>query len=163
MATPDHVAWLNTLTGGDSITAVARKIGMNRSTLYRRLTKEAHLTAEDVIAIARAYRQNPLIALTATGYLTGTEIATAGMGPAEIAGALAAATNQQILQEIMRRVDPEAHRLFGSDDDEPTTGGDAHGAVIPLHPPEWLPPEGAVADEAPDEPGPGEDGYHDGP
>lgn len=61
-----------------------------------------------VIALCRGYNRSPVTGLIETGYLQEWEAENVG-----IPFALHNASNQQILDEIMRRSDPEALYLFG--------------------------------------------------
>ncbi|MDO5099326.1 MAG: hypothetical protein Q4D85_11325 [Corynebacterium sp.] len=65
-----------------------------------------------VIALCRGYGKSPVTGLIETGYLNEWE--TEGVG---IPYALQKATNQQILDEILKRSDPEARLLFTNDAD----------------------------------------------
>lgn len=99
--------WLNELIGSDSQRRASAKIGMAESTLSRQLSR-GHLSPEMVIALCRAYDRSPVTGLIETGYLQQWE--TEGVA---IPYALQNASNKQLLDEILRRSDPEALYLFG--------------------------------------------------
>ena len=112
-----------------------------------------------VIALCRAYDRSPVQGLIETGYINEYEVEGV-----DLAIALHDATNEQLLNEILRRSDPEARYLFGADgDSEVIDIDDASGAaVFDIHPPhvEGLP---YAADDSDTEPEEGDDDYHDGP
>ncbi|MFT3661962.1 MAG: hypothetical protein QM809_11330 [Gordonia sp. (in: high G+C Gram-positive bacteria)] len=103
--------WLDALTGGDSLRTVATNTGVSHSTISRQLAK-SKLDPELVIALARAYRHNEVDALVETGYVDSASVELAG-----IPVALGYATNAQILDEIRKRTDPEAARMFRDEGD----------------------------------------------
>lgn len=103
----DFNQWLLELIGEDTQRTASTKAGMSESTLSRQLSRGA-LRPEMVIALCRGYGRSPVTGLIETGYLHEWE--AEGVG---IPYALQEATNQQLLDEIMRRSDPEALYLFG--------------------------------------------------
>ncbi|CAB0638144.1 hypothetical protein [Corynebacterium diphtheriae] len=103
----DFNAWLSGLIGDDSQRTASTKAGMAESTLSRQLSRGA-LRPEMVIALCRGYDRSPVTGLIETGYLQEWETEDVG-----IPYALQKATNKQILDEILRRSDPEATYLFG--------------------------------------------------
>ena len=102
--------WLNDLKGADSMRAASQKSGYAQTTLQRQVDK-GQLSPEMVIALCRGYDRSPVTGLIETGYLRKWE--TEGVS---IPYALEQATNQQLLDEILRRSDPEARELFGADE-----------------------------------------------
>lgn len=111
-----HGEWLDQLPGNPSISAAARAAGIQKTTLIRQLDR-GEISAENVVALARAHNANEIDALIETGYVDPEALAGAG-----IPQALAQATNRQILDEITQRMDPEAVRMFkGADDAEVIT------------------------------------------
>ena len=102
-------AWLEELVNPDSLRTAATKADIPVSTLSRQQDK---LPAEMVIALCRAYDRSPVQGLIETGYINDYEV----QGP-DVAIALSKATNQQLLDEIMKRSDPQARYLFGGDED----------------------------------------------
>ena len=108
-------------------------------------------TAEVVIAIARGYGESPVKALVTTGYITAKE--AIGINETSAAQLL---TDRQLIQELARRV--------SSKDD---IWKESFNSVVQQNTPSpdngWQYEEMAAADDSPDEPMPGDDGYHDGP
>ena len=152
----DFETWMNDLTGGATRRAIATKIGYAQSTITRQLDRGS-LRPEMVIALCRAYGRLPSQGLIETGYLRPWEVEGAG-----IPHALDKATNQQLLDAILRRSDPEATYLFGMGDDQ--INPDAAVLDLPQRPDttpairpvmdDDLP---YVADSSPDEPEEGTD------
>lgn len=110
--------WLTELIGDDTRRTASKKAGMAESTLSRQLSR-GHLSPEMVIALCRAYSRSPVQGLIETEYLHPWEVE----GP-DVAIALRRATNQAILDEVMRRSDPEARHLFGNDGTDNVVGLD---------------------------------------
>ena len=104
-------SWLTDLIGNDTRRVASSKAGMAESTLSRQLSRGS-LSPEMVIALCRAYDRSPVQGLIETGYINDYEVE----GP-DVAIALEKATNQQLLDEIMKRSDPQARYLFGGDED----------------------------------------------
>ncbi|VEH79479.1 DNA-binding protein [Corynebacterium kutscheri] len=144
--------WLDALLAGETRAIAARKAGYAQSTITRQLSR-GHLRPEMVIALCRAYDRSPVTGLIETGYLYDYE--TEGVA---IPYALQEATNQQILDEIMRRSDPEARELFGDPTGE-AIDYETHDDLAkrrhttPEEPPHVypFPYDEAVADTSPDE------------
>lgn len=136
--------WLTDLIGDDTRRTASTKAGMAESTLSRQLSR-GKLSPEMVIALCRAYNRSPVTGLIETGYIYPHEIEGPG-----VAAALDRATNQELLDAVMRRSDPEARYLFGGDDD--TIGLAEDATVFDLPPANVTPvPYDAVADSSPDE------------
>lgn len=102
----DFKAWIEGLPGSPLVTQAAEKAGIDRSTISRQL-KRGLVSAENVIALARAYGAPAGQALIDTGYLTARDLEGVG-----VVAALGRASNQQLLEEIMQRIDPSAVRIF---------------------------------------------------
>lgn len=105
--TTNFTAWLKDLAGDDTQKVISQKSGINESTLSRQLSRGT-FRPEMVIALCRGYNRSPVTGLIETGYLREWE--AEGVG---IPFALHNASNQQLLDEIMRRSDPDALYLFG--------------------------------------------------
>lgn len=90
--------WLDQVIGTDSNRAAAEKAGIEQSSLLNR-RKRGGITAEDVIAIARAYSQPVVEALVATGFLTSDEAFDSNMR-----STLAEASDANLANEILRRL-----------------------------------------------------------
>ncbi|WP_298075962.1 hypothetical protein [uncultured Corynebacterium sp.] len=136
---------------------------MAESTLSRQLSRGS-LRPEMVIALCRGYNRSPVTGLIQTGYLNEWE--TDGVG---IPFALRKASNQQLLDEIIRRSDPEALYLFGDPTgeaidyenvDAPVTNLDAHRSNTQSAPADTH--LDYVAKRGTPEPEEGDDDYGDG-
>lgn len=103
----DFRAWITALITPDTLRTASEKIGLSHSTVTRQLSRET-LTPTTVIALCRAYGRSPVDGLVQTGYLHAAE--TEGVG---ISAALDIATNHQLLDEVLRRSDPDSRYLFG--------------------------------------------------
>lgn len=127
----DFETWLTELIGEDTRRTASSKAGMAESTLSRQLSR-GRLSPEMVIALCRAYDRSPVAGLIETGYINDYEL----HGP-DVEVALREATNEQLLNEIMRRSDPQARYLFGNEGDDDVIGlaphltpvSDAHGSL----------------------------------
>lgn len=158
MNSNEHETWLQDLIGGDSMRTAAQRTDYAQTTISRQLSR-GHLSPEMVIALCRAYDRSPVTGLIETGYINDYEVEGV-----DLAIALHDATNEQLLNEIMRRSDPEARYLFGADSDPKVVDLDdaSDAAVFDIRPPhvEGLP---YAADDSDTEPEEGDDDYHDGP
>lgn len=158
MNSNEHETWLQDLIGGDSMRTAAQRTDYAQTTISRQLSR-GHLSPEMVIALCRAYDRSPVTGLIETGYINDYEVEGV-----DLAIALHDATNEQLLNEIMRRSDPEARYLFGADSDPKVVDLDdaSDAAVFDIRPPhvEGLP---YAADDSETEPEEGDDDYHDGP
>lgn len=158
MNSNEHETWLQDLIGGDSMRTAAQRTDYAQTTISRQLSR-GHLSPEMVIALCRAYDRSPVTGLIETGYINDYEVEGV-----DLAIALHDATNEQLLNEIMRRSDPEARYLFGADGDPKVVDLDdaSDAAVFDIRPPhvEGLP---YAADDSDTEPEEGDDDYHDGP
>lgn len=97
----------------------AKKAGFNQSA-FTRWKNGAKADPEFVVKFARAFHLNVLEALVEAEFITENE---ANLTEVTVGGpALADATNGQLLDEIMRRSDPQARHLFSNEDDEDTIG-----------------------------------------
>lgn len=103
--------WLDDLIGSESRANAAKRAGYAQSTISRQLSRK-YLRPETVIALCRAFNRSPVQGLIETEYINDYEV----QGP-DVAIALSKATNQQLLDEIMKRSDPQARYLFGGDED----------------------------------------------
>ena len=91
--------WYEKTVRDSSVNAVAAKAGLVQSTLSRQVRAEA-LTAETVVAIARAYGADVLDALVACGLITRDEIRAHG-----VKAALEDALEIELAAEVMRRAE----------------------------------------------------------
>ena len=108
--------WLTDLIGEDTRATASKKADYAQSTISRQLSR-GYLRPETVIALCRAYDRSPVSGLIETEYINDYEL----HGP-DVEVALHEATNEQLLDEIMRRSDPQARYLFGNEGDEDTVG-----------------------------------------
>lgn len=138
-----HETWLAELIGTDSMRTASQKTEYAQTTISRQLSR-GHLSPEMIIALCRAYDRSPVTGLIETGYINDYEL----HGP-DVEVALHEATNEQLLDEIMRRSDPQARYLFGNEGDEDTVGLAPH--LTPVSDVDDSMPEGAVAYSGPDE------------
>lgn len=139
----DFETWLTELIGEDTRRTASSKAGMAESTLSRQLSR-GRLSPEMVIALCRAYDRSPVAGLIETGYINDYEL----HGP-DVEVALREATNEQLLDEIMRRSDPQARYLFGNEGDDDVIGLAPH--LTPVSDASDSMPLGAVAYSGPDE------------
>ncbi|WP_040422121.1 hypothetical protein [Corynebacterium lipophiloflavum] len=112
----DFNDWLSSLPGSPTPTIAANKAGLTNTTLIRHATK-GQTTADNVIAIARAYGVRPVDALIATGHLEPEEAASERMA---IRMALRSASIAEKWDSIAEDIDgmhvvvghfPRAHEL----------------------------------------------------
>lgn len=154
----NHEEWIKGIREGLTPTVAAQKAGLAHTTVLRQLSR-GKLSADNVIAIAHAFNLKAGDALVQTGHIAPSDIEGAG-----IEHSLGLATNQQLLNEINKRVDPDSVRLFHGDGEvtpqikssDLDTRREAKAAT-----PAWQ--ERYVADSSPEELFPGDDGYGEGP
>ena len=135
--------WLSALPGSPTVSQAADHSHVSKATLLRH-AKTGKTTAEFVVTISRAYRVNEVESLVRLGFITAE--AVDGYG---IEAALSSATNEELLEEILRRSDPQARYLFGNEGDEDTIGLAPH--LTPVSDPSDSMPLSAVAYSGPDE------------
>lgn len=95
---PTYLAALST-----NQSEIARAAGVATATVSRWTSRSTQPLAPQVIAVARAYNQSPVVALVAAGYLTREEVErevtlTPGMSLAEF-------SELEIAQELVRRIE----------------------------------------------------------
>lgn len=91
-------AYLDRATGGKSLRSIAAEVGMEQSTLSRQLSGEVKV--QTVVEICRAFKLPMVEAFVAAGFITQDEA-----GSMEVESALRAATDRQLIMELLRRVD----------------------------------------------------------
>lgn len=124
----------------------AKQAGFNQSA-FTRWKNGAKADPDFVVKFARAFHLNVLEALVEAEFITEKE---AQLHEVKVGGVtLTDATNEQLLDEIMRRSDPQARYLFGNEGDEETIGIAPH--LTPVSAPDDSMPLGAVAYSGPDE------------
>ncbi|QBZ30797.1 XRE family transcriptional regulator [Corynebacterium diphtheriae subsp. lausannense] len=149
--------WWDYITGiiGDSTySQAATKAGFDKSA-FTRWKKGARADPDFVVKIARAYDANVLEALVAAGFITEAE---AKLQEIKVGGiTLNDASNQQLLDEIMHRLTPEANRLSGDPTGENIDYQQRDDLAKRRHTTPETPPHvqdypyDAVADSSPDE------------
>lgn len=92
-------AWYSGTVGKDSINAVAARAGIPQASLNRQVGAWS-ISAENVVAIARAYGVSVLDGLVAQGLITATDILNT-----RALDALQDATDNQLVDEIARRLE----------------------------------------------------------
>lgn len=90
--------WLRTIAHGDSDRQIATKAGIPTATFSRQLTGDA-VSAENAVAIARAYKASPVRALVSLGLLEAADVDVPG-----IKEALREASDKQLVDEVMERL-----------------------------------------------------------
>lgn len=107
----EHKEWFEALTKNASGRAAADLADIAPATMNRQLARNT-LSAETVIALARAYGRSPVRALLETGYLFPEE---AGMpSPEELLQSL---SDQQVIADVARRIDSEPAHWSGTFDE----------------------------------------------
>lgn len=143
--------WLSTLPGSPTPTTAATRSALTASTLIRHAEK-GRSTADNVIAIARAFGVSPVDALVDNGFLRPDEIDTAKVSARQ---ALSDLGIEEALRIVVDRVNSSG--LFENDfsvDD----GIDVFNPELTFQ----RPPELYVADRRKPEPVEGDDEYGDG-
>lgn len=107
-------AFMAKATGVESVRAWARKAGVEPTTLLRQMAR-GEIKPQTLVAICRAYGIPFLRAFVAAGYITQGEADNAG-----VHGALEDATDRQLVEEMLRRVErreagPEITEPVGDD------------------------------------------------
>ena len=69
----DTVKWFRRITGGDSVNAAAKAAGINQPTLARQINAGT-ISAENIVAVARAYKADPIEGLIISGLVTEEEV-----------------------------------------------------------------------------------------
>lgn len=95
----ESMKWIDTVRGADSIREVARKSGIPQPTLARQVNA-GQLTFESTRDISRAYGRSVLADLVSVRHLTHEDVGIDG-----IDRALAAASDEQLVSEVARRLD----------------------------------------------------------
>lgn len=94
----EHTTWLSRITNGDSAREIARRAGLNAKTLTNQMNAGT-LKPEVIIEVAQAYNESPVYALVDLGYISAKWVADPG-----VATALARATDAQLTDELLRRL-----------------------------------------------------------
>ena len=104
----EHKDWFANLTQNASGRAAAELADIAPATMNRQLARNT-LSAETVIALARAYGRSPVRALLETGYLLPEE--TGIPSPDELLQTL---SDQQVIADVARRIDSEPAHWLGT-------------------------------------------------
>lgn len=139
----EHKEWFEKLTQNASGRAAADLADISPATMNRQLARN-DLSAETVIALARAYGRSPVRALLETGYLLPEE--TGMPSPEELLQSL---TDQQVIADVARRIDSEPAHWEGTFDD--VVEREATPRLTPVSDPPDSMPLSAVAYSGPDE------------
>jgi hypothetical protein len=91
-------AWVGRITDGASDRKIADRLGI-AGTMFSRWKRLESMPAPRVIELARAFKADCVEGLVAAGYLTEDEAASAGT-----AGAVRAASDKSLIEELHRRV-----------------------------------------------------------
>ena len=170
--------WLASLPGAPTPSQAAEAAQLPRPTLLRHAERE-RTTAENAIAIARAYGVTPADALVEMGFLEANEVNASDK--LAVREALERADWSEIFDEITKRVnaspmfegdfelslDSPVHIPEPADLEEKRTRREA-GVEKQFKGANWRDKpkpgrDGYAADSSPREPQMGDDGYHDGP
>ncbi|MBW0294018.1 hypothetical protein ATN37_25490 [Rhodococcus sp. MH15] len=108
----DHTKWMQSLWGDESVRSVARRSGVAPRSLAN-YVERGKIPAEAVISLAIAYGANPVGALVETGYLA-PEYAK----QVDPMTALRGVTDEQIADEVLRRMLAGSHPAFEMPIDE---------------------------------------------
>lgn len=133
--------WVEATTGEDSWRTIAEKLHTTHSTIKRRLNNHE---ADAIIELATAYHVNPVAGLVAGGCITSVDVRAYAR-----AYTFEDFTDVEIAQIIVDRLEAREDKTAGNPEED--------ADVFDL---EGLP---YVADSSPDEPGLGDEDYHDGP
>ena len=178
MKETDFETWLSTLPGAPTPSMAAKKANLNHSSLLNHARRGA-TTAENAIAIARAYRVAPADALVEMGFLEANEVNASDK--LAVREALERADWSEIFEEITQRInaspmfegdfelslDSPVHIPEPADLEEKRKQREA-GVEKQFKGADWRSKpkpgrDGYAADSSPREPQMGDDGYHDGP
>ena len=121
-----HKAWFSRLTREASGRQAAIKADISISTLNRQLAKD-EISADYVIALARAYGASVTAALVATGYLRPHE--TSYQSLTDVAEVL---SDQALIRELARRIDSDPSAWFGTFAELTEDGPDVQAEVYDL-------------------------------
>ena len=97
----DARKWFTQLPGSPSITWASDASGISQTTISLQL-KHNQLSAGNVIKLCQAFGKSPVDGLVETGYIVPSDLDGAG-----VIAALQQATNQQIITEAGRRMEPD--------------------------------------------------------
>ena len=169
----DFSEWLESLPGGATPTTAAKKAGLASPTLLRH-AERGRTTADNVIAIARAYGIPPVDALVELGFLEPSET---GGEAIRLKEALTKASISQLWDTMAAKIDglhltvgkfPRMDDIAISVANDDLKGRREAGVEKQFKGADWRGKprpgrDGYAADSSPREPQMGDGGYHDGP
>lgn len=97
-----HYTWADYVRSLGTQSEVARRSGVGQGTVSRWVDGRTVPDAKNVIAVARAFGENPITALVAADYLEQADAEHAGGVPARLA--LGAYSDHELATEMLRRV-----------------------------------------------------------
>lgn len=133
--------WKERVTHGDSWRTIAEKLGTTHPTIKRRLENEP---ASAVVEVARAYKANPI-----PGLLAADVLSTEDLKEYSKLATIDDFSDLELAQIVVDRI----QRATNSSPLATVTEIPSREESI----------DDYAADSSPDEPEPGEDGFHDGP
>lgn len=107
----DHTEWFNRITNNASGRTAATAAGIPIATLNRQIGRN-EISAENVIAIARAYGARPVAALVQTGYLEPSEA-----GDVTIAEVAELLSDQDMIRIMAYRINKDESAWEGTFDE----------------------------------------------
>lgn len=90
--------WMESVSDGATVNAVASKAGVSQSTLATQLASTTGLKPDMAVRIARAYGSDPVVALVQVGLLQADEVT--GVSADELRTQIAAEMDAQRLEEM---------------------------------------------------------------
>lgn len=118
------VTWLELVQQGDSVRSVATRAGVDNSTLSRQI-KAGEIRSDMVIRIARGLGLDVIDALVASGHVTAEEA-----GVTRPSSTLRLATDQQLADEILRRLESVHDRVLDDPLNIPRTSDNVHELAL---------------------------------
>lgn len=132
----DTKQWLDRVTDGASVNAVAREAEVPHKTLDTQMRSAAGLKPDMVVRIARKYRYSPVAALIEFGLITESEARDAarlkdGLHAMKVEEVLHDASDGQLLREIEHRLETRASDGSAEDVRPPSRGHGKRHRVDP--------------------------------
>ncbi len=124
------VTWLELVQQGDSVRSIATRAGVDNSTLSRQI-KAGEIRSDMVIRIARGLGLDVIDALVAAGHVTAEEA-----GVTRPSSTLRLVTDQQLADEILRRLESVHDRVLDDPLNIPRTPDNVHELTLRSKPAE---------------------------